>query len=65
MSEPKTDAAEERRKEEEIAEHEFRTLGHRIVWSENGNCNVPGMPSKSGEELDRQLARQKKYSELY
>lgn len=51
----------EREEERMIAEREYRTLGHRMVWNEEGRCNVPAMPILSGEALKKQLERQKKY----
>ena len=44
-----------------LAEREFRELGHRVVWGEDGRCNLPGMPVLTGEALRKQLARQEKF----
>ena len=47
--------------EEQVAEYEFRTLGHRVVYDDKGNCNLPGMASLSGSALKKQIERQKKF----
>jgi hypothetical protein len=44
-----------------IANEERRQLGHRMVFDESGNCNVPGIKPLSGEDLKNQLSRQKKW----
>ena len=48
-------------RERQIAESEFRQLGHRVVWNEAGECNLPGVPPLSGEALERQLERQRRF----
>jgi hypothetical protein len=48
-------------KEMLIAQEEVRQLGHRVVWNERGECNVPGVASLSGETLQKQLERQRKW----
>lgn len=55
--EEKLDQLEEDRR----AERELRALGHRVIWSKDGSCNVPGMMPLPPDKLREQLARQKRY----
>lgn len=49
----------ERIEQMHLRDYEMRTLGHRVVWDENGKCNVPGIILK--HPLAKQLELQRKY----